>query len=244
MDWLLQKPITHRGLHSNENGIPENSLPAFCESIKAGLPIELDVHMLSDGNIAVFHDDNLKRMTGIDAIIEEKNATTLRQFRLLGTDQNIPLFPEVLDMVNGIVPLVIEIKNRGKVGKLEEKLLVLLTSYRGMYAVHSFNPFSLQWFRKHAPDIVRGQISEDFKDDTLVLYKKVILRHLLMNRFSKPDYIAYKIRCLPFWRAEAMRRKGIPVIGWTVKTEADLKKARTYCDNIIFEGIRPELAVS
>jgi glycerophosphoryl diester phosphodiesterase len=190
MVWWLDSPITHRGLHDNEKGIPENSMSAFSQSIAAKLPIELDVHLLKDGNIAVFHDDSLKRMTGIDSPIRDQTLSDIRRLRLFNTKESVPTLQEVLELVNGEVPLLIEIKNRDSVGTLERRLLEILKQYHGDYALESFNPFSMLWFKKESPDIDRGQLSGDFKDEDLAFHKKLLLRRLAFNRLVSPSFVA------------------------------------------------------
>lgn len=232
-------PIAHRGLYNNRAGVPENSLAAFDAAIRSGYPIELDVQLLKDGNLAVFHDQNLERMTGQNVAIGDRESTFLKTLRLLSTDQKLPLFQSVLQFVNGKVPLLIEIKNRDKlIGLLEHKLFEILQGYTGEVAVESFNPFSLHWFYCNAPQIPRGQLSGDFRAEPLPRYKKFLLKNLLYNFLSKPDFIAYDFRCLPYWPV-AFATRSKPLIAWTIRTRSEHNIASRYCDNIIFEGYKP-----
>jgi glycerophosphoryl diester phosphodiesterase len=239
MDWIVHNSIAHRGLH---NGliIPENSILAFEAAMEQNYPIELDVHLLADGGLAVFHDQDLRRMTSVEGTISQQTSITVKNLRLQDTDQQIPLFEEVLDLVNGKVPILIELKNPGPVGELEQNLLKQLTSYSGEYAVQSFNPMSMLWFKQKAPDIIRGQLSSDFKSGDLAWYRKVLLQNLLMNFASSPHFIAYDFRCLPYLPVTIVKKaQNIPLISWTIRSEADRLRALKVSDNIIFEKIRP-----
>ncbi|HIT62490.1 MAG TPA: glycerophosphodiester phosphodiesterase, partial [Candidatus Caccovivens faecavium] len=139
--WLVETPIAHRGLHDKVS--PENSLSAFEKAVENGYAIELDVQLLADDTVVVFHDESLSRMTGNDGYIKFLNKEDLKVLKLGNSKEHIPTFEEVLKLVNGRTPLLIEIKNQFKVGKLEQKVIALLKDYKGEYAVQSFNPFSL-----------------------------------------------------------------------------------------------------
>ena len=151
--WLVETPIAHRGLHSKT--VPENSLLAFSKAIEKGYAIELDVHMLADGTIAVFHDASLARMTGNDGYIKYLNKNDLKALTLKGTKEHIPTLEEALKLIDGRVPVLIEIKNPYKVGKIEQAVIDTLKNYQGEYAVQSFNPYSMGYFKQHAPNIIR-----------------------------------------------------------------------------------------
>ena len=138
--WLTDTYVAHRGLFDNDNGIPENSLPAFVRAYEHGFGIEPDVQMSKDGALVVFHDDDLKRMTGIDGKLVDYTLEELRSFRLIGTDCVIPTFEEFLAAANG-VNLVVEIKTHDNIGEVEQKTYDMLKTYKGRYCVESFNPF-------------------------------------------------------------------------------------------------------
>ena len=237
MSWIKIKPIAHRGLHDER--VPENSFGAFKEAIDRGYAIELDVHLSIDGELVVFHDDNFLRMTGFDGIIEATKSSKINQLYLGSSLEKVPMLGEVLELIGGKIPVLIEIKNKYKVGPLEGLVASLLEKYKGEYAVQSFNPYTLLWFRENFPAASCGQLSGGFKDEKLEWYKKMILRNLLMNWASRPDFIAYDIDFLPFWVVTRLRNKGVPVLAWTVDDYVKLKKAKSYADNIIFEGILP-----
>lgn len=244
MEWLFEKPIAHRGLHNSAEFIPENSLSAFEKAKIKKNPIELDVRISSDGKIIVFHDYSLKRMTGIQKFVCNVSSAQLKNAYLSGTDQKIPSLNEVLSLVKGEVPLLIEIKNEGRIENLEPALFKILKDYKGDFALQSFNPFSLMWFKNNAPGMLRGQLASSFSSLNAEIYKKIILRYMFFNWKSKPDFISYDITALPSWRVAAIRNKGIPVLSWTIKHDDDLLKAKKFSDNYIFENIRLEEPVN
>jgi len=239
MPWLISKPIAHRGLHANDGNAPENSMAAFEKAIEKDYPIELDIRILRDRRVAVFHDDSLKRMTGVDRRLSEVSFEEIKDLRLLKSRESIPLFEAVLSLIQGRVPLLIEIKNKStNAGELEEELLKILSKHDGEYAVESFNTLVLKWFKINAPHIIRGQLSCDFRDENMPFYRKFLMKNLLLNQMSNPDFIAYDVRCLPYLPvALATRHK--PLIGWTTKTHEEHDSAMRCCDNVIFEGYTP-----
>jgi glycerophosphoryl diester phosphodiesterase len=241
-NWLADYKFAHRGLHGGE--IPENSLRAFDAAAAAGYGIELDVHLSRDGLPVVLHDDNLKRMTGIDRRIDDLTWEEIAPLRLAGTSQGIPLLADVLKTVAGRVPVLVEIKSRGQAGALEEKTYELLKEYKGLFAVQSFSPFSLGWFRKNAPNVLRGQLSSRFdrldpSEPPLPGYQVFVLKNLLANFSAKPNFISYDIDSLPIGVVARQRRRGITTLAWTVRSEEQKAKAAKYSDTIIFERIRP-----
>lgn len=237
MDFLLKTPITHRGLFDNKK-IPENSLAAFKASVDVGYPIELDIRILHDGHLVVFHDSSLLRMTGSRGSILGITLRELKSLKLLGTNEQIPLLEDVLNLVDGKVPLLLEIKNRKNIGRLEARLLHVLKGYNGQYAIESFNPLSVKWFRLNAPEIKRGQLSSGFGAGRLPL-RNTLLRATFLSRIAKPDFIAFDVRYLPASSITKLRQKGYPVIGYTARSKEEFSQAMQYCDNIIFEGFRP-----
>ncbi len=140
LDFLTTSLIAHRGFFDNEKGIPENSMLAFQRAIQNHYNIELDVHILKDGKIVVFHDDHLKRMTNLDTAIKDCTYDDVKNLNLLNTNEKIPLLQEVLDFVAGKVTILIELKYDTKVGLLEKELVKILQNYKGQYAVQSFRP--------------------------------------------------------------------------------------------------------
>jgi len=223
LEKFLQIPIAHRGLYDNKT-IPENSLAAFQKSIEKGYPIELDLRLMKDNNIAVFHDNNLYRMTGAKGHIHKMNKQNLSSLRLLGTEEKIPLFEEMLELVAGKVPLIIELKSRLLPGIFEETLLKVLRNYNRLYAIESFNPLTVLWFKLNAPEITRGMLSRS------------VYRAILYTSFIPVDFLAVNIRHLP---KKILWKKNKPIIGYTAKSKEEMTEAGRICDNIIFEKFLP-----
>ncbi|MFP4055068.1 MAG: glycerophosphodiester phosphodiesterase family protein [Phycisphaerae bacterium] len=244
--WIVERPIAHRGLHEADAGIPENSLAALEAAVAAGYPIELDVRILADGNVVVFHDHTLARMAGDGRRIDTCTAEDLRPLRLTGSDQHIPLLGEALATIEGRVPILIELKNpfRGD-RSLERAVAAALGDYEGEWAVVSFNPFSLRWFRKHLPEVPRGQLACDFDrlgeelEVRLPQWKRALLARLLLDGLSRPAFLAYHEGSLPAGAVERKRRRGLPVLAWTIRDGRQEARARRFADNIIFENCRP-----
>ena len=232
--WLFSRPIAHRGLHGID--APENSLAAFGKAIEAGFPIEIDVRPIDDGTVVVFHDDKLTRMTDLDGYVCNMTRSDIEKVRLRNSDERIPTFKEVLEFVDGRTPLLIEIKNDSTVGPLERDTLDLLSSYKGDYAVQSFNPYSMEFFKKNAPQIPRGQLSCFFDKKDLGFFKRFVLKRLKMNKVSSPDFISYNHANLP---NKYVTKTKLPTLAWTVRSNAEMEKCLPYCDNIIFENFIP-----
>jgi glycerophosphoryl diester phosphodiesterase len=244
-DWLRTHPIAHRGLHDAARGIPENSLPAFWAAARAGYPVELDVRLLADGEVVVFHDATLDRLTRERGEIAARNARDVRALSLLGLesgddprsdDAHIPLLRDVLDLIAGATPLLIEIKNEGSAGDLEPAVAAALDGYSGPFAIQSFNPGTVLWWRNHAPHVARGLLSGDFRHEKI----DDALRHRLQNLDrvdeSEPDFIGYDIRLLPCGPVTRERGAGRTILGWTARSLDEATRAREHCDNVIFEG--------
>lgn len=152
------------------------------------------------------------------------------------TENYIPRFKEVLELIKGRVPIIIELKYDAPYGKLEKKVIEILKEYKGKYVIKSFNPFSVFWLKKHHPEIIRGQLSCDFEKDDFNIFKKFILKNMLFNNITKPDFISYGIHSLPNKRVEKFRKRKL-VLGWTIRNKSELEKAKKYCDNFICENI-------
>lgn len=230
------RQVAHRGLHDRELGIPENSLPAFARAVEHGKAIELDLHATADNRLVVLHDFQLKRMTGVPGIVEEWTLEDLRKLRLQGTDAHIPTLDEVLELVDGKVPLLLEIKSErlGEVGRLEPVLMKRLASYQGEFILEAFNPEVLVWLHRHAPQYIRGQLGNlDDENRQFKFYS----RHLMFNPLSRPDFIAFDIQKIDYKLRLACKKHGLPLLGWTVRTEAELKKADRLCDGVIYEHL-------
>lgn len=235
--WLVSKPIAHRGLYNLK--YPENSLGAFENAVRNGYPIELDLQTLSDGEIVVFHDRNLSRVCGVDVKLHSLTKADLNTYKLKDTSYRIPTLTEVLETINGKVPILFEFKTElFKHNEFEISVNNILKYYKGEYAIESFNPFILKWYKKNRPDILRGQLSSFFPDD-FNLVKKSFIKRLSFNRLTKPDFISYDHRYLPNKYVDKYKNK-CAIIGYTIKSNEDKERVSPHCDNYIFENIFPK----
>ncbi len=232
--WYLKYKIAHRGLHSE--GIPENSLLAFEEATKYGFAIELDVRILKDGNIVAFHDDNLKRMCDKCANLSDLSIEDLGDITLKGSNEHIPLLQEVLDLVDNKVPIMIELKPEKDCKVFAQKVYEILKKYKGRYAVKSFDPRPLIWFRKNAPKVPRGMLSSDFKNIYVPWFKKVLVKNLFLYSSVKPNFISYDYRALP---NKLVSSKKVPVLAWTIRSKMQEERALQYASTVIFENYIP-----
>lgn len=235
-NFLKQNLIAHRGMHSIENGIPENSMTAFEKAIENSYIIELDVHILKDKSVIVFHDDNLERMTGVNRNTKDVTYNEIKKLKLQNTNCYIPLLKDVLKLVNGKVPIIIELKTDVRSGILEKETINILKNYNGKYVLKSFNPLSIYWLKKHHPEVIRGQLASSFKSDKMNIIKKLFLKNMVLNFITKPDFISYGIDGLPNRKVERYRKTNI-VLGWTITNKLEMEKAKKYCDNLICENL-------
>ncbi len=245
--WLTNTLIAHRGIHDNDKGLIENSMPAFAETVARGYAIELDVQLTRDKQLVVFHDKKLKRMFGKEEYLSDLTYQELSQLRLPASDQSVPLFSEVLSFVDGKVPILIEIKNEGEVGELESMLYEELKGYNGQYAVQSFNPFSVKWFRDNAPEVLRGQLSGSFVvtdydveyagTSRLPWYKQFLLSNLLLDFESRPNFIAYETENVDAAAMKNLRSLDVPVLGWVIDDKEEYESVKGYFDNFIVNTV-------
>ena len=232
----------HRGLHGD--GAPENSLEAFHRAVAAGYGAELDVHLLADGELAVIHDSLLLRTTGRTGRVEDLTADQLQTCRLEGTEFTIPLLKDVLETFNGKTPLIIELKPVGNnIGELCRKTCQLLDSYKGVYCIESFDPRCICWLRMNRPEIVRGQLTEDYfrtSQSKLPAVIKFVMKHQMLNFWTLPDFVAYRYAdrntisnfvCRKIWKLQG--------VTWTLKNQQELDTAVSEGWIPIFEGFKP-----
>ena len=228
--FLKAQPYAHRGLHGGR--VIENSRAAFRAAIALGHGIETDVQAARDGEAMVFHDSTLERLTDATGQVATRSATELGQVRLRGGSEAIPQLPEILALIGGRVPVLIEVKATGhRVGQLCLSVRRALEGYRGDAAVMSFNPLVCGWFRETAPRIVRGLVvSEEAKRGARGAFE----RWASMFK-AKPDFLAYDVRDLPSSFASAARARGLPVLTWTVRSAEAERCAFAYADEAIYE---------
>jgi glycerophosphoryl diester phosphodiesterase len=238
MAWFTERPIAHRGLHTES--IPENSLAAFRNAIDACYPVELDVRLSADGVPVVFHDASLERLVGRADTVAGLGCDELTACTLGKADEAIPRLEDALETIDGQVPVLVELKSHGRPGLLESSVTDRLDDYDGAFAVQSFNPFTVGWFRRRRPDWSRGQLAGFLEDvETVGRIQRAIQRRLLTNWYSRPDFIGYEHRRLPYWPVTWRRKLGTPVLAWTVRSHGELSRVSEYVDNVIFEEIRP-----
>lgn len=239
---VLRTSYAHRGLYGE--GVPENSMAAFLRAKEAGYGIELDVHLLKDGELAVIHDASLRRTAGADVRIEDLTSDELENYHLGSTEQTVPNFRHVLERMEGKVPLIVELKcERNNYKELCQKACEMLDSYKGSFCVESFDPRCVYWVRKNRPDIVRGQLTENYfatPNSKLPWYLKFMLRHQMLNIFTQPDFIAYRYSdrntisntiCKKIWGAQ--------LVSWTLKTKEEYDTAVKEGWIPIFENFQP-----
>ena len=220
--WLY----AHRGLHDGNRKVIENSMEAFRLAVEKGYGMELDVQLTRDGRLVVHHDGSLKRVTGVDRQVHEVDYADLP---LLPDGSRIPLFTEVLEMVNGRAPIIVEVKHNGGPAKNAAAAWEILKNYKGPYCVESFNPAAMQYFRKHAPQVVRGQLAMGGKwnKQELNFASYVALRSLMVNAVSRPHFVAYSVpedRTVSMW---LMKHVFKPLLAcWTVRDQKVLDRAR------------------
>ncbi len=226
-------PFAHRGLHDPESGVIENSLSAFRSAWENGFGIELDVRLSADREAMVFHDRDLERMTAARGRVEDLDSEQLVGLKLGGSQDRIPLLREVLERVDGRVPLLVELKTNNERGRrlctaLVERVATLVRPYRDSVAAMSFSSAAMRHLRKTSPEIFRGILRNHGDGDALDPLEGL-----------DEDFAAWKSSCLPTGTANDIRRKGRPVFAWTVTSEREETRLREHVDVIIFEGFRP-----
>lgn len=236
--WLY----AHRGLHDNASDAPENSMRAFQKAVEAGFGIELDVQMTKDGVPVVFHDYTLKRICNAEGKVNQHTCEELQQLSLCNTDQKIPRFEDVLKLVDGRVPLIVELKIESTDTSVCTAADKLLSDYKGMYCIESFNPLGVLWYRRNRKKVVRGQLADAFYQEGEYrgpLY--FLLQNLLFNWLVKPDFIAFNHRypgmlsrslCRGLYRSTAA--------AWTIKSQTELDEAMKHFDIYIFDSFLPQ----
>ena len=233
---FMGRNFAHRGLHSRDKKVPENSLEAFELAMKAGYGVELDVQLSKDGQVVVFHDDTLDRVCGVHAKVCDKDYSELSQLKLCGSENRIPLFTEVLQTINGRGPIICELKTGKRNRELCKKTYEILSQYKGDVCIESFDPTIVRWFKIHARNLVRGQLTastDNFKGDQ-GLTMAVLMSHLAFNFLGRPQFIAYKLepKTIPVRLNYAL---GCMKVCWTSHEPRNEKGQ----DAVIFEYYKP-----
>ena len=227
----------HRGVYDNET-VPENSLAAFRAAVSRRIGIELDIHRTADGEVVVFHDNTLARMCHDPRSPEEMTLSQLKECRLLGTAETIPSLKEVLDLVGGRVPLIVELKGESGDTSLCDAALPILENYRGAYCVESFNPLLVARYGKLAPHVMRGILTTRYRKDG---EKRGLLgwalTHMFLNFLCRPDFAAVRHTYGRFFPVRLCRKMGAATFAWTVKEISEYRKAAPYFDAFICENV-------
>ncbi len=250
LSWM-SRPFAHRGLHDHTNAIVENTHSAFQAAMDQGFGFETDLRMASCGEIMVFHDARLERLTEESGTFDQYNKEQLQALTFKGTSDKMMSLPDLLALVAGRVPFLLEIKSNWQMSQSETERFVRniarpLHTYKGHCAVMSFDPAIIAAFRKLAPQIPRGLVSEQYTNGQywsfLSLRQRLSQRFLLSAPHTRPDFIAYDMKALPALAPLIARHLfKRPLLTWTVRTPAQQKQAQKYCDAMIFEGFAPTM---
>lgn len=230
----------HRGLHDKEKGVPENSLLAFDMACRGGFGMELDLQLTQDGRIVIHHDRNIRRTCGVDRNIDEMTYEELSGYRLLGSQERVPLFSDVLKVVDGRTPLIVEFKSYTRQEELCRKAMALLEGYQGLYCVESFDPRIVRWFKKHHPQTIRGQLMCRKPREGMSGAVDFFNRLMVTNAFTRPHFEAYDfhLRHHPSLRL-ARRVFGMQEVSWTLRSLEDYQAAKADGCLCIFEKFLP-----
>ena len=235
--YFFETPIAHRGLH--EGNIDENSLTAYQKAIDKGYAIEIDVHIMKDEKLLIHHDGDIKRITGVDLKIADLVEEDLEKYPMMLSKEKIPTLKEFLKLVNGQVPVLIEIKIDGEfTPRICEVLLEDLKDYpkKEFIALQSFHPYAVKYLKEHTDEYSVGQLATR-KYDGYSKFIEFMLSRLMLFKKSHADFISYDITGLPFGPVKRLHKK-YPLLCWTIDTYEKYEKAKQFADNIIFEYIK------
>lgn len=234
--------FAHRGLHSD--GIPENSMAAFKAAKEGGYGVELDVHLLADGNLAVIHDSVLERVTGLPGTIEDLTTEQLKECRLCGTNETVPQLQQVLELFQGEAPLIVELKSaRNNHVALSKAVCQMLDEYNGPYCLESFDPRCILWLKRNRPELIRGQLSENYFEKgrpRIPVILKFIMTHNLANWITRPDFVAYRYTDRHCTVSNALCLRRMSCVSWTLTTPQEYETAVQEGWIPIFEGFLPD----
>ncbi|MEM7523078.1 MAG: glycerophosphodiester phosphodiesterase family protein [Pseudomonadota bacterium] len=241
---FLAPPLAHRGLHDRDQGVIENSRGAVAAAVDAGYGIEIDLQLAADGEAMVFHDDELMRLVGRPGPVAAHDAAALGRMTLSGSDETIPTLAEILDLVRGEVPLLVELKDQSRTlgpvdGRLERRAARLLAAYSGPIAVMSFNPESVAILRDEAPSIPRGRVTCPFTErewSGVASARREALARMDDLDVLKCGFISHLHTDLSGESITMAKSTGRPVLCWTVRSGAEEAAARRFADNVTFEG--------
>lgn len=230
---MKNKLIAHRGLHDKDT--PENSMGALKKALEKDIAVEFDVHLLKDNKIVVFHDNNLKRMTGIDKKINELSYDEIKDIKLANSDEKIPLLEDVLKLVNGKVLLDIELKCDHEKYKLEDALIDVLKDYTGKIVLKSFDYKTVKYLKKKTSYKV-GLLIKNLEGKNINKVDRYLLKSNLFLKYIKPDFIACDYRILDYKNIKRFRTKN-PIFTWTIKDKNILEQVKDKADYYLVENI-------
>lgn len=244
LNFITRLPIAHRGLHNADNNIVENSGGSIRAAIQHGYAIEIDVQLTKDNKAIVFHDETLDRLIDISGKVVDFNLAELLEMTYKANGENIISFTQLLEIIDGQVPLIVEVKSlANNIGPLEAYIADGLAQYNGDVCIMSFNPFTVQEFRRIAPQIIRGIVAEyNMLPEEWPGTNKWVrfgFKNLLHWPLTRPHFISYHVHDLPRISVKIARYFGRPVITWTVKSPVDAAHSNLYADQITFEQYLP-----
>jgi glycerophosphoryl diester phosphodiesterase len=243
LNWLVARPIAHRGLHNKAKGVIENTESAFTAAIEHDYAIECDVQLSADGEAIVFHDDDLDRLTEAKGPVKALTTKELKHTKLKATNDRMQTLAELLEQVDGRSTLVIELKSLWDDNEaLAKRAVEVLESYEGPCCLMSFDPSLIAAVRRLSPHTVRGIVADRATDpyyNTLPLAKRIEIRNFTHLSRTQPHFVSYNWRDLPFDPVTEIRAGGHPVITWTVRSKEEASQALRYCDQVTFEGYTP-----
>ena len=232
----------HRGLYEKDQSVPENSLEAFRRAAEYGCGVELDVQLSKDGAVVVFHDDTVDRMTTEKGRVDSFTLKELQAMPLMGTEHRMPLFTDVMAVLDGVSPTIVELKSTPNYPELCEKMHAILRTLKGPYCVESFDPRIVRWFYKNAPDLTRGQLTEAYsywRKAGLPVWRCVLMHTLFINFLTHPQFIAFGRGKRPLCMLLG-RKLGAKTVFWTERPDSDHETLAKRYDCRIFEHYRPE----
>lgn len=240
VDFLTARPIAHRGLHDVSKGVVENTRSAFAAAIARGYAIECDLQLTKDGEAVVFHDEHLERLTEGKGMVKDLTTAEMKALTIRNSSDTVQTLAELLEQVNGQVPLVIELKSHWDGDeRLAARAVAVLRDYAGPYCIMSFDPDAIAAVRRLAPDIIRGIVAERADDSYyawLPLAKQMELRTFSHVARTRPDFVSFYFGQLPWAPITALRSSGMPIITWTIRTPQEAVMAMRCSDQITFEG--------
>jgi glycerophosphoryl diester phosphodiesterase len=234
ISWLTKRPIAHRGYHDMNKKIWENTLSAFGRAVDNGYAIECDVHLTLDGEVVVFHDNDLRRLAGQEGFVWQKTAAEFAALSIGGTKDHAPTLKEMLDFVAGRVPIVIELKGiPGHDEGLVAKVGALLRDYRGEVAIMSFDHWLIRDFSRYIPGVPAGLTAWGHQQQEIEAHFSMLAHGI--------SFVSYAVEQLPNPFVSFVReRLSMPVISWTIRDQAAVEHSLAHADQMTFEGFEPQ----